>query len=64
MMGNTIVSERSLKNKIALKEVGFLKDGAYQSSVLEQDKKTILSYYNERGYIDANILDVKGNYKV
>ena len=59
MMGNTIVSERSLKNKIALKEVGFLKDGAYQSSVLEQDKKTILSYYNERGYIDANILDVK-----
>ena len=59
MMGNTIVSERSLKNKLALKEVGFLKDGAYQSSVLEQDKKTILSYYNERGYIDANILDVK-----
>ncbi len=57
--GNTIVSERSLKNKLALKEVGFLKDGAYQSSVLEQDKKTIISYYNERGYIDANILDVK-----
>jgi len=59
MMGNTIVSERSLKNKISLKEIGFLKDGAYQSSALEQDKKTILTYYNERGYIDANILDVK-----
>ena len=59
MMGNTIVSERTLKNKISLKEVGFLRDGAYQSSALEQDKRTILSYYNERGYIDANILDVK-----
>ena len=59
MMGNTIVSERVLKGKISLKEVGFLKDGAFKSSALEQDKKTILSYYNERGYIDANILDVK-----
>ena len=59
MTGNTIVSERVLKGKISLKEVGFLKDGAFKSSALEQDKKTILTYYNERGYIDANILDVK-----
>ena len=59
MMGNTIASERTLKNKISLKEVGFLRDGAYQSSKLEQDKKTLLTYYNERGYIDAAILDVK-----
>lgn len=59
MTGNTIVSERVLKGKISLKEVGFLKDGAFKSSALEQDKKTILSYYNERGYIDANIIDVK-----
>ncbi len=59
MTGNTIVSERVLKGKISLKEVGFLKDGAFKSSSLELDKKTILSYYNERGYIDANILDVK-----
>ncbi len=59
MLGNTIVSERTLKNKISLKEIGFLKDGAYQSAALEQDKKTIISYYNERGYIDAGIMDVK-----
>ena len=59
MSGNTIVSERVLKGKITLKEVGFLKDGAFKSSSLEQDKRIILSYYNERGYIDANILDVK-----
>ena len=59
MTGNTIVSERVLKGKISLKEAGFLKDGAFKSSSLEQDKKKIISYYNERGYIDANILDVK-----
>ena len=59
MIGNTIVSERSLKSKISLKEVGFLRDGAYKTSSLEQDKKTIITYYNERGYIDATIMDVK-----
>ena len=59
MSGNSIVSERVLKGKISLKEAGFLKDGAFKSSALEQDKKKIISYYNERGYIDANILDVK-----
>ncbi len=59
MAGNTIVSERVLKGKISLKEVGLFKDGAFKTSSLEQDKRTIISYYNERGYIDANILDVK-----
>lgn len=58
-MGNSIVSERVLKGKLSLKEVGFLRDGAYQAETLEQDKMVILSYYKERGYVDANIMDVK-----
>ncbi len=57
--GNSIVSSRTLKNKIELKEVGLFRDGAYQPSTLEQDKQTIIKYYNEKGYADANILDVK-----
>ena len=57
--GNTIVSSRTLKNKISLKEVSLFRDGAYQPSSLEQDKQTIIKYYNEKGYADANILDVK-----
>lgn len=57
--GNSIVSEKMLKSKLSLKEVGFLKDGFYQASTLEQDKMVILNYYHERGYIDVNILDVK-----
>lgn len=56
--GNTLFSERMIKSKFALKEAGFLKDGAFQSSLLEQDKQTLASYYKERGYIDVNILDV------
>ena len=57
--GNSIVSSRTLKNKIALKEVGIFRDGAYQPATLEQDKQTILKYYNEKGYADASIIDVK-----
>ena len=57
--GNTIASNRTLKNKISLKEVGLFKDGAYQPSTLEQDKLAIIKYYHEKGYADATILDVK-----
>lgn len=56
--GNTIVSERALKKKLELKEAGLFKQGAYQSSTLEMDKQKIISYYKEKGYADATILDV------
>ncbi len=57
--GNTIASSRALKRKLELKEVGLFKDGAYQASTLEQDKQAIINYYQERGYADVNIIDVK-----
>ena len=57
--GNSIFSSKAIKRKLALKEVGLFKDGAYQPSTLEQDKQTIVKYYNERGYADATVLDVK-----
>ena len=57
--GNTIASNRAIKNKLALKEIGLFKDGAYQPSTLEQDKQTIVKYYHERGYADAAVIDVK-----
>lgn len=59
IVGNTLFSERMIKSKLALKEVGFMKDGAFQNSVLEQDKLTIQDYYKERGYVDVAILDTK-----
>ena len=57
--GNTIVSSRTLRNKLESKVVGFMKDGAYMPSTLEKDKQTITEYYTERGYADATILDTK-----
>jgi len=57
--GNSIVSSRTLKRKLSMKEVGLFKDGAYQPANLEQDKQAVIKYYQDRGYADANILDVK-----
>ncbi|MBR5647177.1 MAG: outer membrane protein assembly factor BamA [Treponema sp.] len=57
--GNSIISERSLKGKLKLKEIGFMRNGAYQVATLEYDKRVIINYYQENGYIDANILEVK-----
>jgi len=57
--GNSIVSGKTLQRKMELKEVGLLKDGAFENSKLEQDKRKILAYYQDRGYVDVNITDVK-----
>lgn len=57
--GATIASARTLRSKLELKEVGFMKDGAFQTSLLEQDKRSLISFYREKGYVDAELLDVK-----
>ncbi|MBQ9631271.1 MAG: outer membrane protein assembly factor BamA [Treponema sp.] len=56
--GNTVFSERTLKSKLTLKEVGFMKDGAFQRSTLETDKQVLAQYYQDRGYADVRITDV------
>lgn len=59
--GNTIASERTLRSKLSMREVGFLglvHDGAYKPAVLEQDKQRVILYYKDKGYADANVLDV------
>ena len=56
--GNVVVSDKTLKGKISSKEVGFLKDGAFQKTAIEADKQAIINYYMTRGYIDARIVDV------
>lgn len=55
--GNTSVNAGTLKGKISLKEVGFFEKGSFKESQLEQDAKTITSYYNDRGYVDAKVLN-------
>ena len=56
--GNNVMSSRALKSKISLKEVGLITKGSYQESMVEQDKKAIVAYYMEKGYVDAQVLNV------
>ena len=56
--GNKVISSKTLKKKLKLKEVGILNKGAFQESMLEADKQAILTYYANEGYIDVSILDV------
>ncbi|MBQ8014464.1 MAG: outer membrane protein assembly factor BamA [Treponema sp.] len=56
--GNKVISSKTLKKKLKLKEVGIINKGAFQESMLEADKQAIISYYCNEGYIDASIVDV------
>lgn len=56
--GNNLVSSKTLKSQLTLKEIGMFSKGAFQEATLEQDKQKIVAYYNDRGYMDATILDV------
>jgi outer membrane protein insertion porin family len=56
--GNKVVSSKTLKGKLKLKEVSLFNKGAFQESELEADKQAIVAYYKNNGYIDASIVDV------
>ena len=56
--GNKIISSKTLKKKIKLKEVGIISKGAFQESMLEADRQAILAYYANEGYIDADVVDI------
>jgi outer membrane protein insertion porin family len=57
--GNTIVSDRTLKGKLNLKQNSLISKGYYQEATVEQDKAAILLYYQDHGYIDARIVNVE-----
>lgn len=57
--GNSFASGSTLKRKISTKEQSIFSSGIFQESKLQEDIRSILDYYNENGYIDAQILDVQ-----
>lgn len=61
--GNAVVAERTLKKKLTLKEAGIINKGAFQEAMLETDRQSVLSYYRDRGYIDANVVDITKDVK-
>jgi outer membrane protein insertion porin family len=70
--GNSLFSSRTLRGQLSLKAKGIINDGAFQEAKLTADIAAITQYYRNRGYIDAEVIDVvrekkrdeKGNNKL
>lgn len=56
--GNQVVSSKTLKGKISLKEAGLFKKGSFQESSLSADSRAIVAYYQNRGYADAKVVNI------
>jgi outer membrane protein insertion porin family len=56
--GNAIFSVRTLRGQLSLKAKSLINSGAFQEAKLIADRAAITQYYHDRGYIDAEVLDV------
>ncbi|NQT61095.1 MAG: hypothetical protein HQ557_19180, partial [Bacteroidetes bacterium] len=56
--GNEHFSENTLKNIIISRQQSLFNPGNYIENSIEEDKQAILTYYKERGYVDAAITNV------
>ncbi|MDR0495962.1 MAG: outer membrane protein assembly factor BamA [Treponema sp.] len=56
--GNAIFSSRTLKSQLSLKAKNLINDGAFQEAKLVADRDALTQYYHDRGYIDAEVIDV------
>ncbi|MDR1863410.1 MAG: outer membrane protein assembly factor BamA [Treponema sp.] len=56
--GNSVFSNRSLRGQLSLKTKGIIADGAFQEAKLTVDRQTLVQYYHDRGYMDAEVVDV------
>jgi len=56
--GNSIFSSRTLQKQLSLKTKGIIADGAFQEAKLIADKQALAQYYRDRGYSDADVIDV------
>lgn len=58
-VGNTFASDSTLRGQIQLRERNLFNRGLFQALLLEQDRNRIRRYYNERGFVDAEVVEVE-----
>jgi outer membrane protein insertion porin family len=56
--GNGVFSSGTLQNRLSLKKKNLFNDGAFQEAKLIADRSEVAAFYHDRGYIDAEVLDV------
>jgi outer membrane protein insertion porin family len=56
--GNTLFSSKTLQRQLVSKAKSLANDGAYSEASIIQDRMAIQKYYRDRGYMDAQVVDV------
>lgn len=56
--GNRVMASRTLRSVLSLKQKAFLVPGTFTEAALETDRAALLTYYTERGYVDAAIENI------
>jgi len=56
--GNSVFSTRTLRGQLSLKTRSLLNPGAFQDAKLVADTAAVTQYYRDRGYMDAEVIDV------
>ena len=56
--GNTFASDDTLRKQLVTKEQSFFHSGVFKQNQLEQDKTKIEEYYRQRGFVDAQVVEV------
>jgi outer membrane protein insertion porin family len=58
-VGNSYVSASTLKGLMSLKEQSFFSSGIFSETKLQEDLDLIHTYYTDRGYVDAKVVNVE-----
>ena len=58
-VGNNNLSKTALQRNLETKKQGLFSKGLYQESAIEEDIEKIESFYSEKGYITARVIDVR-----
>ncbi|HKK49080.1 MAG TPA: outer membrane protein assembly factor BamA [Alkalispirochaeta sp.] len=58
-VGNRFAGDSTLRGVIQLRERNIFNKGLFQASTLETDRNRIRRYYNEQGYVDAEVVEVE-----
>lgn len=63
ILGANKIYTKELLGLVETKEDSIFSDGAFKREVYEEDKRKIIGYYQQEGYIDAQIVDEKVDYE-
>ncbi len=63
ILGATRIYTKELLDILETKEDSLFHDGPFKREVFEEDKRKLIGYYQQEGYIDAQIVDEKVGYE-